>query len=279
MIMTPTNDAPVTVEEADRDRIKAVSLRLLDEMREVARQDGWALAVHGSMSRDLDLVAVPWTDTASHEAALVEAMRAAVACALGGVAIVGAGEDGRTPGAKVKPNGRRCYTLHSTSEQLVESEAGAHPYIDLSVMDFRLAALASAPAGDGVEEMAKALYEAAVTEDGRRSGLAWDATARGKETWLRMARVALARPRAAVGERTVTLDPDFVDEAMQDAWNDICDDTGSHPLDLKHGRGTVLYFHPGHWARTIAMRLSHRLALQSPPAKVEGEPKKESTDG
>lgn len=138
------------------DRIKVVSERLLAAMRVAARREGWALAVHGSMTRDLDLVAVPWTDTASYEPAFVEAMRAAVAAELGGVAVVGAGDDGRTSGFKVKPNGRRSWTLHSTSEQLVEDEHGAHPYVDLCVMDFRLSAVGHA-FSDGVYAACSAL--------------------------------------------------------------------------------------------------------------------------
>jgi hypothetical protein len=138
------------------DRIKVVSERLLAAMRVAARREGWALAVHGSMTRDLDLVAVPWTDTASYEPAFVEAMRAAVAAELGGVAVVGAGDDGRTSGFKIKPNGRRSWTLHSTSEQLVEDEHGAHPYVDLCVMDFRLSAVGHA-FSDGVYAACSAL--------------------------------------------------------------------------------------------------------------------------
>lgn len=134
--------------EEDRTSIKAVSERLLTNMREIAKQDGWALAVHGSMERDLDIVAVPWTDTASYVSAFVEAMRASVARELKALAFIGAGDNG-SPGYSQKPNGRRCYTIHSTSEQLVENEHGAHPYIDLSVLDYRLSGVAHA-FSDGV---------------------------------------------------------------------------------------------------------------------------------
>lgn len=41
----------------------------------VARPLGYAIAVHGSMRRDLDLVAVPWTDDAAPAENLVEAIR------------------------------------------------------------------------------------------------------------------------------------------------------------------------------------------------------------
>lgn len=40
----------------------------------VAREHGYALAVHGSLARDLDLVAVPWVDEAGDPNALVEAL-------------------------------------------------------------------------------------------------------------------------------------------------------------------------------------------------------------
>lgn len=137
-ILAALSPQRLDAKEGERlSRIKALSEHILAEMRRIARQDGWALAVHGSMTRDLDVVAVPWTDEASDETAFVEAMRAAVARELGGVAVIGAGEDGRTRGVKAKPHGRRCWTIHSTSEQLVEDEHGAHPYVDLSVLDLR----------------------------------------------------------------------------------------------------------------------------------------------
>lgn len=37
---------------------------LYPSMRDIARAHGYALAVHGSMLRDLDLIAVPWTKEA-----------------------------------------------------------------------------------------------------------------------------------------------------------------------------------------------------------------------
>ena len=130
------NRAPVSEGAA---KVRAISERLLTEMRRVARQDGWAIGVHGSMTRDLDIIATPWTDEAVDETAFVEAMRAAVERELGGAAFIGAGDDGRTAGYKRKPHGRRCWTLHSTSDQLFESDKGAHPYVDLAIVDLRAA--------------------------------------------------------------------------------------------------------------------------------------------
>src|SRR4051812_2987278 len=39
--------------------------RLIGPMREVARTHGYALAVHGSVNRDIDLIACPWVAEAT----------------------------------------------------------------------------------------------------------------------------------------------------------------------------------------------------------------------
>ena len=43
-------------------------------LSEVARKHGYALAAHGSLVTDFDLVAIPWTDTASSAETLMEAV-------------------------------------------------------------------------------------------------------------------------------------------------------------------------------------------------------------
>lgn len=47
---------------------------LYPAMVQVAREHGYALAVHGSMKRDLDVIAVPWIENPSSPAKLVEAL-------------------------------------------------------------------------------------------------------------------------------------------------------------------------------------------------------------
>lgn len=47
-------------------------------LRDVAREHGYALALHGSLHRDCDLVAVPWTDDVTEPDALIEALRECV---------------------------------------------------------------------------------------------------------------------------------------------------------------------------------------------------------
>ena len=100
---------------------------LIPAIRSAARALGYAVGVHGSMSRDLDLIAVPWEDDAAPPAELAEAIRIAVLDACGACYLAGREtgdkycEDGK-PGWK--PHGRLCWTYY----------LGGEPYIDLSVM-------------------------------------------------------------------------------------------------------------------------------------------------
>lgn len=78
----------------------------------VARELGYALGVHGSLARDLDVIACPWVETAAPAEELVEAIRAKVGGCLS------------TQGPTERPHGRRAWSIH----------LGGGPYIDLSVM-------------------------------------------------------------------------------------------------------------------------------------------------
>ena len=89
-------------------------------LREVARQHGYALALHGTLQKDLDLLAVPWIDEASTSDDLAEALRAH----LGGDFVLTSRE---APAWSQKPHGRKAWTIMLRG-------AG---YIDLSVMPTR----------------------------------------------------------------------------------------------------------------------------------------------
>ena len=54
---------------------------ILPKVREAARQCGYAIAVHGSMKRDLDLIAAPWMENHSDEQILCKSVHKA-ACGL-----------------------------------------------------------------------------------------------------------------------------------------------------------------------------------------------------
>ena len=47
---------------------------LYPKLAEVTREHGYALAVHGSMVRDFDLVCIPWTEKPSSPADVVESI-------------------------------------------------------------------------------------------------------------------------------------------------------------------------------------------------------------
>jgi len=82
-------------------------------LTETARQHGYALAVHGSLQRDLDLIAVPWSEVASSPEDLIMALCQRV----GGFMMP-------NEEAMEKPHGRKAWIIH----------LGAGLYIDLSIM-------------------------------------------------------------------------------------------------------------------------------------------------
>ncbi len=95
---------------------------LLPTLQRVARECGYALAVHGTMTRDLDLIAAPWTEEATDDETLTEALRAAV-----GGKIYGAMHNAKTGKTDLnpvsRPHGRKGWVIHLGG-----------PYLDVSVM-------------------------------------------------------------------------------------------------------------------------------------------------
>lgn len=68
------------------------------ELAEIARQNGYALAIHGSMARDFDLICVPWSE---EPAAPDDVVRA----------IMGVFDFWPVDGLTDKPHGRKVQTL------------------------------------------------------------------------------------------------------------------------------------------------------------------------
>ena len=99
-------------------RVAKAYANTIGPLRSVAREHGYALAVHGSIKRDIDLVAIPWTKDACGPAHLAGKLRREVERIVG-FAIYG--NDGPWP--RKKPHGRRCWTIHFNGT-----------YIDLSIM-------------------------------------------------------------------------------------------------------------------------------------------------
>lgn len=68
------------------------------ELAKIARLHGYALAVHGSLRRDMDLICVPWAESPSEPAAVIEAFTEAFS-----IEVVGEPTQ--------KPHGRTAHTL------------------------------------------------------------------------------------------------------------------------------------------------------------------------
>lgn len=96
------------------------------EIRLVAKNLGYALALHGSLQKDLDVIAIPWVEDAADEETLVKA----ICEAAGGFVLA------HIP-ATDKPHGRRAHTIHLGGCSGVIPSTERATYIDLSVMPKR----------------------------------------------------------------------------------------------------------------------------------------------
>lgn len=89
-----------------------VYCEMIPRIRDVAKQHGYAIGVHGSLVNDCDLMAMPWTDEASDPETMAEAVRA----------LLDGWEANNCPGRK--PHGRLVWSFALDPTH----------YIDLSVM-------------------------------------------------------------------------------------------------------------------------------------------------
>lgn len=112
-------------------RTREVHDIVLPALREVARRHGYALAVHGSLERDIDIIAAPWREGATDAVGLVSDLYR-VCEAVFGYATWSGGwteretfspPEGSLPNPTKKPHGRLAWTIHVGST-----------YFDLSVM-------------------------------------------------------------------------------------------------------------------------------------------------
>lgn len=92
---------------------------------QVAKRHGYALAVHGSLHRDFDLIAVPWVEEASDALALIRAIKKATRTVTMHEDVERLVRDCKPT---KKPHGRVGYSLHVTNFGMY---AG---YLDISVM-------------------------------------------------------------------------------------------------------------------------------------------------
>ena len=100
--------------------LKKFYISILPKIREVAKKSGYAVGVHGSMERDLDLIAVPWIDKRVLPATLARRISNAIV-----------GKEywkgfNSLQQWKNKPNQRKAISIM----------IGANAYIDLSIVPF-----------------------------------------------------------------------------------------------------------------------------------------------
>ena len=85
-------------------------------LKEIAESKGYCLSVHGSVTRDFDLIAIPWTEVPSSHEELLKAFRDCIE--------INVGEP--YDSMCVKPGGRIAYTIMS----------GGGGYLDISITPF-----------------------------------------------------------------------------------------------------------------------------------------------
>jgi hypothetical protein len=98
-------------------------LSVLDDIRATARALGYAVGLHGTLNRDLDLIACPWCDDAKPADDLATALAVLV------------GGKWHATEVSEKPHGRRAYLIRTDPlYRKPDMTEMVVPLIDLSVM-------------------------------------------------------------------------------------------------------------------------------------------------
>lgn len=116
VVESPEQEHARKVEER-RDAYPSLYCAMWPDLKARAKALGYALLIHGSLKRDLDLVAVPWTEDAVDARTLADAMKAVVGGWTGEV-------EGSMKILADKPHGRLGAII----------VCGGHAVIDLSIM-------------------------------------------------------------------------------------------------------------------------------------------------
>lgn len=113
---------------------------LLPDLMKAGREVGYAICAHGSHVRDLDIVAVPWTEDAVSAERLIMHLVAEVDGRLrngGRRREDGEWETVPASAPAIKPHGRRAWSIHLEGRH-------SNLYIDVSVMPRRRKAASTA---------------------------------------------------------------------------------------------------------------------------------------
>ena len=94
----------------------------IERIRAVAKELGWAIGVHGSLKRDIDLIGVPWIEKACSVTVLYLALR----------------EEFDGGSWEQKPRGRVAFILLQKGANVKENYKDWEPMqVDLSLVDGR----------------------------------------------------------------------------------------------------------------------------------------------
>lgn len=92
--------------QLSKSRLKKIYTSVLPTIRAVARKSGYAIGVHGSLTRDLDLIAAPWAKGAVQPVTLAARIHSAISKYSYSPSSL------RKQGSGNKPYGRQAYVLH-----------------------------------------------------------------------------------------------------------------------------------------------------------------------
>lgn len=115
------------------DELQAFYESILPAIRDAARECGYAIGVHGSMRRDLDLIAVPWIPTPRRGDTQILAMPSSLAVAIQQAATGGIACESSAIQWEKKPHGRVATSLPICWINWPDAKAGTG-HIDLSVV-------------------------------------------------------------------------------------------------------------------------------------------------
>lgn len=103
----------------------AAYVALYPMLLQIAKDHGYSLAIHGSLHRDFDLVAIPWIEEASEPLDLIKAIKEATRTVVHHEEM-----DEHYPNCDptTKAHGRLAYSLHVTNRGMYGG------YLDISVM-------------------------------------------------------------------------------------------------------------------------------------------------
>lgn len=95
------------------------------DLKSIAIRYGYNLVIHGSMSTDLDLIAIPWTDPLGDVDSLIEE----IATTIGGLVM-----DQSESQMSCFPHGRRSYVINLNRSGVYNNYEDAKFYLDISVI-------------------------------------------------------------------------------------------------------------------------------------------------